>query len=117
MKSDQVVDDPTNEFLAKVLEMWPKTNAVEMEGAGATAAIDQANCLGISTRFMMIQGDIRCGRCLHNGMDWDRLPRSPSAKSRVCDCLRNRSESSVFYSCRFSFSGLVAAKLAVVIGI
>jgi hypothetical protein len=45
-------------------------------------------------------------------MDWDRLPRSPSAKSRVCDCLRNRSESSVFYSCRFSFSGLMAAKLA-----
>ncbi|MBK7385628.1 MAG: HEAT repeat domain-containing protein [Methanothrix sp.] len=35
---DQVVDDPTNDFFAQALEMWPKINAVEMEGAGAAAA-------------------------------------------------------------------------------
>ena len=90
----------------------PRIIAVEMEGAGAAAAIEQGRKPGNSHKIHDDPGDIRCGRCLHNGMDWDRLPRSPSAKSRVCDCLRNRSESSVFYSCRFSFSGLMAAKLA-----
>lgn len=53
---DQVVDDPTNDFFAQVLETWPNINAVEMEGAGAAAAIEQANSLGISSRFMMIRG-------------------------------------------------------------
>ena len=53
---DKVVDDPTNDFFAQVLKMWPKINAVEMEGAGAAAAIEQANSLGISSRFMMIRG-------------------------------------------------------------
>lgn len=33
-----------------------KINAVEMEGAGAAAAIEQAGSQGISTRFMMIRG-------------------------------------------------------------
>lgn len=51
-----MIDDPTNDFFAKVLEMWPKINAVEMEGAGAAAAIEQANSLGITIRFMMIRG-------------------------------------------------------------
>jgi hypothetical protein len=36
--------------------MWPKIKAVEMEGAGATAAIEQASSLGISTGFMMVRG-------------------------------------------------------------
>ena len=53
---DQVVDDPTNDFFAQVLKMWPKINAVEMEGAGAAAAIEQAGSQGIPTRFMMIRG-------------------------------------------------------------
>ncbi|WP_348303827.1 hypothetical protein [Methanothrix sp.] len=34
----------------------PKIIAVEMEGAGAAAAIDRARCQGIPTRFMMIRG-------------------------------------------------------------
>jgi HEAT repeat protein/nucleoside phosphorylase len=53
---DQVVDDPTNDFFAQALEMWPKINAVEMEGAGAAAAIEQAKSSGISASFMMIRG-------------------------------------------------------------
>jgi len=53
---DQVVDDPTNDFFAQVLKTWPKVNAVEMEGAGVAAAIEQVNSLGIPTRFMMIRG-------------------------------------------------------------
>lgn len=53
---DKVVDDPTNEFFKQVLETWPKIKAVEMEGAGAAAAIEQASCLGIPTGFMMIRG-------------------------------------------------------------
>lgn len=53
---DQVVDDPTYDFFAQVLKTWPTINAVEMEGAGVAAAIEQANSLGISTRFMMIRG-------------------------------------------------------------
>ncbi|WP_348304915.1 hypothetical protein [Methanothrix sp.] len=33
-----------------------KYEQVEMEGAGAAAAIEQAGCQGITTRFMMIRG-------------------------------------------------------------
>ena len=53
---EQVVDDPSNDFFAQVLKAWPRINAVEMEGAGAAAAIDQAGSQGIPTRFMMIRG-------------------------------------------------------------
>ena len=53
---DQVIDDPTNDFFAQVLKTWPKIIAVEMEGVGAAAAIEQANSFGISVRFMMIRG-------------------------------------------------------------
>jgi len=53
---DKVVDDPTNEFFDQVLKTWPKINAVEMEGAGAAAAIEHANSLGFNTGFMMIRG-------------------------------------------------------------
>jgi len=53
---DKVVDNPSNGFFAKVLKKWPRINAVEMEGAGAAAAIEQAGSQGITTRFMMIRG-------------------------------------------------------------
>ena len=53
---DKVVDNPSNGFFAKVLKKWPRINAVEMEGAGAAAAIEQAGSQGIPTRFMMIRG-------------------------------------------------------------
>lgn len=53
---DQVVDDPTNAFFAAVLKRWPKIKAVEMEGAGASAAIEQAQAYGFPVGFMMIRG-------------------------------------------------------------
>ncbi|WP_214083635.1 sister chromatid cohesion protein PDS5, partial [Methanothrix sp.] len=99
---DQVVDDPTNDFFAQALEMWPKINAVEMEGAGAAAAIEQAKSSGISASFMMIRGisDLPRAQGKNKGreerdawkayasdvaaafvMGWiaDGLPRTPSA--------------------------------------
>jgi|GEM_PF-6837888 len=37
-----------SDFFVQVIKSWPKTNAA--------AAIEQANYLGIATRFMMILG-------------------------------------------------------------
>jgi nucleoside phosphorylase len=53
---DKVVDDPTNEFFEKVHKAWPKLQAVEMEGAGAAAAIEYTRALGLSVGFLMIRG-------------------------------------------------------------
>lgn len=53
---DKVIDDPTNAFFAEVLKRWPKVKAVEMEGAGVGAAIEQAQALGVPVGFMMIRG-------------------------------------------------------------
>ncbi|MCP4700626.1 MAG: hypothetical protein GY862_27795 [Gammaproteobacteria bacterium] len=64
---DKVVDNPDNEFFSEVLKRWPKVNAVEMEGAGAGNAIENARALGNSTGFMMIRGI-------------SDLPRSPGAE-------------------------------------
>jgi nucleoside phosphorylase len=52
---EKVVDDPTNEFFAQVLKMWPKVKAVEMEGAGIGSAIEQAQSLKIPVGFMVIR--------------------------------------------------------------
>lgn len=56
VSGDKVVDDPTNEFFAEVLKRWPKAKAVEMEGTGVGAAIEQAHALGTSVGFTMIRG-------------------------------------------------------------
>jgi nucleoside phosphorylase len=53
---DKVIDNPTNDFFKAVLEHWPKVVAVEMEGAGVGAAIEQAQALGHAPGFMMIRG-------------------------------------------------------------
>jgi nucleoside phosphorylase len=53
---DKVVDDPTNAFFASVYQKWPKTKAVEMEGAGVAAAITQARDGGKVVGFLMIRG-------------------------------------------------------------
>ncbi|ARO86656.1 hypothetical protein EBAPG3_002055 [Nitrosospira lacus] len=53
---EKVVDDPTNAFFERVLEKWPKINAVEMEGAGAGSAIDQAHAMHTTVGFLMIRG-------------------------------------------------------------
>lgn len=53
---DKVIDDPTNAFFEAILKRWPKVVAVEMEGAGVGAAIEQAQALGHAPGFMMIRG-------------------------------------------------------------
>lgn len=53
---DKVVDDPSSQFFAGVLKMWPKIKAVEMEGAGAGNSIEHAQSLGKTVSFMMIRG-------------------------------------------------------------
>ena len=94
-----------------------KYEQVEMEGAGAAAAIDQAGSQGIPTRFMMIRGISDVAAAFIMGWIGTGCPVRHRLNHWFVNRHRNRSESSVFYSCRFSFSGLVAAKLAMVIGI
>ncbi len=53
---EKVIDDPTNEFFEAVLEANPRLSAVEMEGAGAASAIEQAQARGDSVGFMMVRG-------------------------------------------------------------
>jgi nucleoside phosphorylase len=53
---DKVVDDPTDEFFASVLRSRPKVQAVEMEGAGAAAAIQDAREMQRAVSFGMIRG-------------------------------------------------------------
>ena len=53
---DKVVDDPSNAFFAQVRRAWPKLQAVEMEGAGAAVAIEQAQSKGLAVGFLMIRG-------------------------------------------------------------
>ena len=53
---DKVVDNPSNEFFAQVLEKWPKIQAVEMEGVGVGEAIEHARMKGHDIGFMMIRG-------------------------------------------------------------
>lgn len=53
---DKVVDNPTNSFFASVIRKWPKAKAVEMEGAGVGAAINQARDAGKVIGWMMIRG-------------------------------------------------------------
>ena len=53
---DKVVDDPTDEFFASVMKSRPKLQAVEMEGAGTAAAIQDAREMLQSVSFGMIRG-------------------------------------------------------------
>jgi nucleoside phosphorylase len=53
---DKVVDDPTDDFFASVLRSRPKIQAVEMEGAGAAAAIQDAREMQRAVSFGMIRG-------------------------------------------------------------
>lgn len=52
----KVVDDATNDFFAAVLKTWPKLLAVEMEGAGAAAAIETAKAAKQKVGFLMVRG-------------------------------------------------------------
>lgn len=54
---EKVVDDPSDPSFAAVLKHWPKLQAVEMEGAGAAAAIEELRAVGSSPPgFLMIRG-------------------------------------------------------------
>lgn len=53
---DKVVDDIGDSFFRAVRETWPKLQAVEMEGAGACAAIKNAQDKGRRVGFLMIRG-------------------------------------------------------------
>ncbi|GEM_PF-3890622 len=56
VSGDKVVDDPSNAFFSAVHKKWPKARAVEMEGAGVGAAINQARDRGRVVGFLMIRG-------------------------------------------------------------
>jgi nucleoside phosphorylase len=53
---DKVVDDPSDPLFAEVLRVWPKLHAVEMEGAGAAAAIEYLRTAGTQVGFLMVRG-------------------------------------------------------------
>jgi nucleoside phosphorylase len=53
---DKVVDDPTDAFFASIMRSRPKLRAVEMEGAGAAAAIQDAREMQQAVSFGMIRG-------------------------------------------------------------
>ena len=53
---DKVIDDVSSEFFAAVARSFPKLLAVEMEGAGAAAAIEEAQEEGRNVGFLMIRG-------------------------------------------------------------
>lgn len=53
---DKVVDDPTDEFFASVIRSRPKLRAVEMEGAGAARAIQDARETQQAVSFGMVRG-------------------------------------------------------------
>ena len=54
--SDKVVDNPNQYFFKQILRRWPKLKAVEKEGAGVEAAIQQIQAAGKAVGFMMIRG-------------------------------------------------------------
>lgn len=53
---DKVIDDRSADFFAAVEDKFPKLLAVEMEGAGAAAAIQEAKDAGLTVGFLMIRG-------------------------------------------------------------
>jgi nucleoside phosphorylase len=72
---DKVVDNPTNEFFKKVLEAWAKLHAIEMEGVGAGAAIEQAHARGIAVGFIMIRGISDMPRAYDDTKEWGTQER------------------------------------------
>lgn len=53
---DKVVENPDNEFFAQVLDVWPRIQAVEMEGTGAAFSIQKLREENINTGFIMVRG-------------------------------------------------------------
>jgi nucleoside phosphorylase len=53
---EKVVDDPTDAFFASVMESRPKMVAIEMEGAGVAAAIQDVREMQRGASFGMVRG-------------------------------------------------------------
>jgi nucleoside phosphorylase len=53
---DKVIDDPDEKFFAAVRAAWPKLLAVEMEGAGVGAAVQDAQAERKSVGFLLVHG-------------------------------------------------------------
>ncbi len=53
---EKVIDEANAGYFLSVLSKSPKLLAVEMEGVGVAAAVDQARALGYNTGFLMIRG-------------------------------------------------------------
>jgi nucleoside phosphorylase len=53
---DKVIDDPTDAFFASVLRSRPRLQAIEMEGAGAAAAIQDVREMQRGASFGVIRG-------------------------------------------------------------
>jgi nucleoside phosphorylase len=94
---DKVVDDATGVFFQAVLNYWPKLLGVEMEGAGAAAAIEAAHAEGRQVGFVMIRGvsDMPIsGAEPQSGGTAERdrwKPYAAGVAARfVCELLRNR---------------------------
>jgi nucleoside phosphorylase len=51
-----VIETSSSEFFADISRAKPDITAVEMEGAGAAAAVREANELGADVGFLMIRG-------------------------------------------------------------
>jgi formylglycine-generating enzyme required for sulfatase activity/nucleoside phosphorylase len=53
---DKLIDDPDDVFFAAVRKQWPKILAVEMEGAGVGAAVQDAQAERKAVGFLLVRG-------------------------------------------------------------
>ena len=89
---DKVVDDVGDPFFGAVLRAWPKLLAVEMEGAGAAAAIESAKAMGLDVGLAMIRGISDMPGSGHGKADRDawKLFAAHAAAQFLFSVLRNR---------------------------
>jgi nucleoside phosphorylase len=76
---DKVVDDITNAFFQSVLAAFPRLMAIEMEGAGAAAAIQDVREAGKTVGFAMIRGISDMPRTAESSSD---IPLAEQTKER-----------------------------------
>jgi nucleoside phosphorylase len=89
---DKVVDDVGDPFFSAVLRAWPKLLAVEMEGAGAAAAIESAKAMGKDVGLAMVRGISDMPGSGHGKADRDawKLFAAHAAAQFLFSVLRNR---------------------------
>jgi nucleoside phosphorylase len=79
---DKVVDDTADDFFANVIKSREKLEAVEMEGAGAAAAIQDAREMRQAVSFGMIRG---ISDLPHQGGSRSRSGSHASAQTEMRD--------------------------------